>query len=56
MARGMTDRAYTVDDILRERIFPESVALPPRWEEYYKRVVKTPALGKHREHTLTYAF
>jgi hypothetical protein len=56
MARGMTDHAYTVDDILRERIFPESVALPSRWEEYYNRVVKTRALGRHRAHTLTYAF
>jgi hypothetical protein len=56
MARGMADRVYSVDDVLRERIFREPVLLPPRWEAYYKRIVKTRALGRHREHTLTYAF
>ncbi len=56
MARAMTDRVYTVDDVLRGRIFRASVALPPRWDSYYQRAVRTRALGPHREHTLKYAF
>lgn len=56
MARGMTRHRYTVDDVLAARIFRASVALPPRWDLYYKRAVRTRALGPHREHTLKYAF
>ena len=56
MARGMTSRVYKVDDILAGRIFREHVALPPRWSQYYKRAVETRALGRHRYHTLKYAF
>ena len=56
MARGMTDRVYTVDDVLGGRIFRESVALPPRWASYYQRAIMTRALGPHRQHALKYAF
>jgi hypothetical protein len=56
MARGMTKRVYTVDDLLVARIFREHVDLPPRWAEYYERTVKTRALGRHRCHTLKYAY
>jgi hypothetical protein len=56
MARGMTDRVYTVDDVLGERIFTGHVALPPRWTSYYRRSVMTRALGPQRIHALKYAF
>lgn len=56
MARGMTGRRYTVDDVLGSRIFSTHIPLPPRWTSYYKRAVTTRALGRHRKHTLKYAF
>jgi len=56
MARGMTERVYTVDDVLRGRIFRELVALPPRWAAYYKRDIITRALGPHRQHALKQAY
>jgi hypothetical protein len=56
MARGMTERVYGVDEVLAGRIFRDHVALPPRWARYYRRAVFTRALGRQREHTLTYAF
>jgi hypothetical protein len=56
MARRMTDRVYTVDDVLRGRIFEGHVALPPRWTSYYWRSVVTRALGPPRKHALKYAF
>jgi hypothetical protein len=56
MARGMTGRVYTVDDVLAGRIFRDHVALPPRWASYYRREIRTRALGPHRQHTLKYAF
>jgi hypothetical protein len=56
MARGMTKCVYKVDDILAGRIFRNHVDLPPRWSQYYERAVETRALGRHRYHTLKYAF
>jgi len=56
MARGMATSAYTVDDIFAERIFRDHVDLPPRWSQYYDRTVETRALGRHRYHTLKYAY
>jgi transposase-like protein len=56
MARGMTDRRLTVDEVLERRIFRDHVVLPPRWTSYYARTVRTRALGPHREHRLSYAF
>ena len=56
MARGMATRAYTVDDILSERIFRDHVDLPPRWSQYYDRTVEARALAPHRYHTLKYAY
>ncbi len=55
MARGMLDRRLKVEDILEERIFRDHLELPDRWSEYYDRKVKTRALGKNCEHTLSYA-
>ena len=56
MARGMATRVNTVDDILAERIFRDHVELPPRWAQYYDRTVETRTLGRHRRHTLKYAY
>lgn len=55
MTRGMTGRVYGVDDVLARRIFRSRVELPPRWSQYYDRVVETRALGPLRRHELKYA-
>ncbi len=55
MARGMLERALTIDDLLEERIFPTHVPLPPRWTLYYARKVKTRGLAGQRERVRGYA-
>ena len=55
MQAGLIDRALTVDDILRERLFVSRIELPRRWREYYWHQVETPALGVNRRHELKYA-
>ena len=55
MARGMTERPFTVEDVLSTRIFRDHVAMPSRWSSYYAREVRTRALGTHRVHQLKYA-
>ncbi|MEJ2721078.1 MAG: hypothetical protein P8181_08030 [bacterium] len=52
----MTDRVYTVDDVLGQRLFEGHVRLPPRWAAYYRRTIVTRALGPQRTHNLKYAF
>jgi hypothetical protein len=56
MARAMATRPLTLKDILAHRRFPSLIPLPPRWDQYYRRTVRTRALGAHRAHQLTYAF
>jgi len=56
MARGMTDRRLTAEDILTERLFPTRIDLPDRWGLYYGREVETRALAKQRKHDLKFAF
>ena len=53
---GLFDRALTVKEILERRLFPSRIALPEGWARYYRRQVITPALGRHRLHTLSYGF
>jgi len=56
MERGMMDRRLSVEELLAGRIFRTHVELPPRWSEYYDRVVATRALAKQRRHELKYAY
>ena len=55
MMRGMLDRKLDVDDVFSERIFRNHIELPLRWAEYYCRRVKTRAIGRNSEHSLSYA-
>jgi len=55
MAAGVCKRALNVAEILKQRLFPSLVRLKGRWLEYYRRKVRTPALGVNREHQLKYA-
>jgi hypothetical protein len=56
MLKGVTDRLLTVGDVLRERLFPGRVPLPPRWQRYYRGEVETRALSRNARHELRYAF
>ena len=56
MVKGLTDRPLEIEDILDGRIFRSDQELPPRWAEYYEQRVETAALGKNRQHELSYAF
>jgi len=55
MAAGVCHRVLKVSDVLKERLFPSLVRLKGRWQEYYMRTIKTPALGNNQEHGLRYA-
>jgi hypothetical protein len=56
MKRGLLSAPLTVKDICRERLFPDRIGLPPRWQEYYDRVVVTREIPNNRRHTLKYAY
>ncbi len=56
MLRGLTDRVWTVREILSERIFATRLELPERWEMYYRSEVQTRALEINKRHELKYAF
>ena len=56
MRKWLTDRRVSVAEILRERLFRTRIELPPRWAEYYERLVWTREIARNREHELVYAF
>jgi hypothetical protein len=53
---GLLDRALTVRDVLKRRLFPSRIELPDRLARYYRRNVATAALRRHRFHALSYGF
>ncbi|MBE0565534.1 MAG: hypothetical protein IH621_06250 [Krumholzibacteria bacterium] len=55
MARGMTDRAWTIQDVLAERLFPSLVRLPGRWRMYYERGIATRGARNRVERRRRYA-
>ncbi len=56
MVRGMMEMPLDIEGLLERRLFRTQVDLPPRWTEYYDRVVSTRGLAKERHHELTYAY
>lgn len=52
---GMIDRALTVDDILRERLFPDRVELSPWLSSCYFARIKTRAIEHCNAHEARYA-
>ena len=56
MAAGIEERPWSWKEVLRERLFPSKIALPPRWREYYRRVVKTAVYHRLTPHQCRYAF
>lgn len=55
MRLGLTDHRWGTEEVLKERLFPERVELPPRWADYYWRKIKTRAFKKNSEHQKRYA-
>jgi len=56
MLKGLLERRWKVEDVLRERLFRTRTALPGRWGLYYDRRVTTTALARNRRHELKYAY
>lgn len=56
MSVGIATGPLELTDLLSRRLFYDHVRLPERWRRYYKRTVRTRALGHHRTHQLKYAF
>ena len=56
MRLELTDHKWTVQDFLQERLFVSRVALPPVWQAYYERRIRTRRLPQSKLHRLRYAF
>jgi hypothetical protein len=56
MLIGLLDRVLSETDVLAQRLFVTQLALPPMWERYYWRRVRTKPLAVNRKHELVYAF
>lgn len=52
---GIVKRKLTVEDVLKERLFPTRVGLPERWVPYYWRLTPTRRIPNARKHTCKYA-
>ena len=52
MLKGLLEGPLRIVDILRERLFVNRFELPPRWREYYYKLVETPVVGRNRRHEL----
>ena len=55
MVLGLLDRRLTEQDVLGRRLFVNHYELPPLWEDYYWRRVKTRVMKVNRGHELKYA-
>ncbi len=56
MRIGLCRTPLSPKALLRERLFATRVALPQRWEEYYRRLVPTMGIRRPRVHALKRAF
>ncbi len=56
MALGVMERPLEISELFAGRIFRTHCELPPRWAEYYDRVVETRALARNRKHELSYGY
>ena len=53
---GVLERRLSLKELLARRLFPSRIPLPERAAGYYRREVRTAALGVNRAHRLRYAF
>ena len=56
MLLDLATRPWKLSVLLARRRFFEKTPLSPRWQQYYRREVVTPALPVNRTHALAYAF
>lgn len=57
MVVGIMDRMLEWREVFRRRLFPSKISLPPPWDRYYRRQVKTAVYGvRQATHALKYAF
>jgi transposase-like protein len=52
---GLLPRRLDVEAVLAERLFPSRVALPERWQQYYRREVATRRIENGQRYLATYA-
>jgi hypothetical protein len=55
MKAGVANRLLEPEEVLGERLFPTREILPARWRAYYRKQLKTRALGRNSTHELRYA-
>jgi transposase-like protein len=55
MRLGIAKKRLTVEEVLKERIFPSRVELPQRWADYYWRRIRTRRIPNGRVHRKVFA-
>ena len=55
MRLGLTDHRWTVEEVLKERLFPSRIELPARWADYYWRRIRTRRIPNGRVHRKVFA-
>lgn len=56
MRLGLCERAIPVDELVRQRLFPDRVALPEPWARYYRGELPTRRFPRERRHRLQLAY
>ena len=55
MRLGIATKRLSVEEILKERLFPSRVELPERWADYYWRRIRTRRVPNGRRHRKVFA-
>jgi len=55
MRLGLTNRRWTIEEILSQRLFPSQIELPERWVSYYWRTIQTRQIPSGATHRSRYA-
>jgi hypothetical protein len=55
MRLGLRERPVPLAELLRGRLFPGRVTLPPPWDGYYRGEIRTRRIPRERRHTLKLA-
>jgi hypothetical protein len=56
MRLGLAPRPLALEEVLARRLFPGRIALPPRWQRYYRRDIRTRRIPRCTTHRLRLAF